>query len=662
MAELTDVLPADSLNRVALALANIAGVEARISATTAGYLAILERTITRINAMGAALDALRMPTTSQKINAGVSANTPTPGAGNQQADALLSQIARNTAVMVRLMSAMGKSNVSVNATKEPTATKTPETGDLRGLADALANGFDRAKTSVLGFVGVASPSHFSTLQASISLLSLEIGTVFLPYVEYASRAIQHTATWFRNLDATTKNNITRAALFGATLGGLVIVARQLHAAYVVLRASIIAVNLAMTASPVGAVLKMVGVVAGLAAAWWGVNQAVNAANTGMRSGQVPGGPGGRPAALEMSEQEAAAMPEPYRKQYQLLHEGLDMLANYDQLDARRQIDFNRRYTTQDEQRNMPLGAMNEGIREQIRERLVNRGREIVEAFNADSKSVLSLLAEPQRAEIERDPRKRAEILRDEAAKARKEAEKGFASAPALAQTFERDAATNKQRLEQVAKDPGVLKVVQEQLAAYSRRVNVNPDVAPGTFNDDPRARPEREVIDKAILRAVQKIDPETDVSGEAIRSLRIMQPDPRLAPERGGLAVGESDWIKPFKTLAQLQSKAQTLESRAVLLERAATATTEKRTGNDSFLQNIKSPIQSRFTDAFQFAESAQLAALNTGDADAKILQRQLEILSSSVGDISKQITQYIQRVNAATGENFWRGSIDLGR
>lgn len=657
MPELLDVLPADALARVASALAQVANAEARVSNVTANYLAILERTIARINMMGVALDALRMPTSNMKVNAGASA-APTPNAPSVQPEAVLNAIARNTAATARAIAALGKTKQQTDTSRPaPQTTKTPEAGSVSGIGDALANTFGRAKASILDFVGAASPSHFSTLQASITMLSIEIGTVFLPYIEYASRAVQTTARWFRNLDDTTKTNIGRAAMFAVALGGLVIVARQLQAAYVVLRASIIAVNLAMSASPIGAVTKMISAVGMLAAAWWGVNQAVSAANNGMGSGQVPGGRNA--AQLELSEPEAAALPEPYRKQYQLLQEGLQSLANYDQLDARKQVDFNTRYMTADE-RTAGGGSMTEGIRASIRERLLTRGREIFDAFQQDRNAVTAMLPDAQREIVEKNPQKRAEILRDAAAKLRVEALREEQSAPKMAEIYERDAANNRKTLERAAQDPEVLKVLQTQLAAYSNRLGVNPDSTPNVFNDDPRSRPEREIIDKALLRAVQKIDPDTDVTTEALRSIRVTQPNPRRAPEQGGLAVGTSDWVKPFKTLPQLTAQAQTLEARAKLLETAATDV--KRGGKDDFAQNIKSPIQSRFTDAFQFAESAQLNALNTGDADAQNLQRQMEILHQSVGNIEKAITQYVNQAQQAAGAGFWRGMIDLTR
>lgn len=615
MPELLDVLPVDSLNRLASALASIANAEARISATTAGYLAVLERTATRINAMGAALDELRLPTANQKINAGVSAATPTPGAPNQQADALLGAIARNTAAAARLLAAMGKATVGVSAPKEPATTKQPATGDMSGLGDALANSFGRAKASILDFVGAASPSHFSTLQASITMLSIELGTVFLPYIEYASRAVQATARWFRNLDDTTKTNIGRAAMFGAALGGLVIVARQLHAAYVVLRASILAVNLAMSASPVGAVVKMIGVVAGLAAAWWGVNQAITAVNASP-AGQAPGA-AAQPVA-DLTQEEIDAMPEKYKKRY----DAIEQLPEAARPAARQQI---------------------------------------AKQFRDDIEAQIELLPPDAQARIKAKPTTRNEEIQKEAARLRELATKQREMAPDIAAQLQKAQEEEQTRgparqkaMERALQDNTVRDAIKQQIKAAEAATGFQGNRAAGVIPGDPKLY---KPVQDAFFAALEKLDPEAATFART--NLKPLQLAATTPPELNRFQSFTAK-VQPIN-IAQQLAQAVKLESKAGLLENLVAAL-GKKPGEDGFVKNIKSPIQSRFTDAFQYAESAQLAVLNQGDADAQNLRRQLEILTKSVGDISNVIADYAQRTSGAAGENFWRGSIDLGR
>jgi hypothetical protein len=103
------------------------------------------------------------------------------------------------------------------------------------------------------------------------------------------------------------------------------------------------------------------------------------------------------------------------------------------------------------------------------------------------------------------------------------------------------------------------------------------------------------------------------------------------------------------------------LEKRLEYLDAVGKAFGAQGGTDPGMLQNIKSPIQARFTDAMSFLESAQTASLNTGDAEAKRLEQQMQESLKLTGEGNGtllNIERNLKALEAAVARlRFWEGN-----
>lgn len=128
---------------------------------------------------------------------------------------------------------------------------------VMGALAPLGNAFTPAQQGMLNFAAAASPQAFNTFQGSMRILAATIGKEFVPYVIEASRWIQRTANYIRDMDPETKKQIvswaaTAVAVMGAVkaFGMLndmfsLIAKHPVAAAFLVIAAAVMKVNQAM---------------------------------------------------------------------------------------------------------------------------------------------------------------------------------------------------------------------------------------------------------------------------------------------------------------------------------------------------------------------------------------------------------------------------------
>lgn len=86
----------------------------------------------------------------------------------------------------------------------------------------LTSAFNPAKNGILAMVQAASPQAFNTLSGSFRLLSMSIGSAFIPQVVEASKLIQQLASYIRSIDPELKKQIAMWVGYGvAVLGAAV---------------------------------------------------------------------------------------------------------------------------------------------------------------------------------------------------------------------------------------------------------------------------------------------------------------------------------------------------------------------------------------------------------------------------------------------------------
>jgi hypothetical protein len=142
------------------------------------------------------------------------------------------------------------------------ATVAESQGLMERFGNTLETVFSRGRQTILSLVSAADPSAFSTFQASFEGLSIQVGKVFVPYVETLSHGLQDAARWFESLDGPTKTWIGRIGVAAVGAGGLVVGLRTLSATLGIATGAMLRAGAAFAISPFGIVL---GSVAALAA-------------------------------------------------------------------------------------------------------------------------------------------------------------------------------------------------------------------------------------------------------------------------------------------------------------------------------------------------------------------------------------------------------------
>jgi len=593
--KLLAALPADSFDRVTAALARVADGEFRLAAVRSRGLAVLDSTIKRLDAFAKALaNVARVPSANQRR-----ATSPNPAAPAPFAP-------------------------------HPKATEPPDWKAIAANADKMGAtieaAFQRGVTALRGFVAVADPSAFSTLAASLNILSAEVGTVFLPYVEAASRQVQAAASWFRNLDDATKTTFARIALAGLALGGFVVVWRTLASVVAFARVAIVTTYAAMAATPLGAIAALVGVVGTLAAAWWGVNAAARAAGGAQgEAGRAGVGAGPGEIVRDLTAAEIEMLPEEYRTRFKEVERKRRDAAN----------------TADPAERQAKLEAAD------VEQSRLNR------AYSRDLPAQQRTLPQDVLARIEKEPARRHEILAEYREKQSADLER-TRSAVLDADTFPKWLDRQALALKAVqSKDAGF--DFHRQAALYRERKGLRRDGNEYAAMLEDQKSPEFTTLIRTVMDAVKKIDPNADIKPEEIAAaLRVNTPDPK----QPGIKEMTLLPLPKRERAAVDQTEIRKAEARLSLTDILIQSAGRK----DDFAQNLKPPVQSRFTDAIAFQESAQLAVLNTADADAKLLQIQMRNLTQAVGDVTKVIQDYAAAQQKGAMGTFLQGWIDLSR
>lgn len=160
-------------------------------------------------------------------------------------------------------------------------------GAIRRLGYTMESVWSRGKAGLLDLVSVADPSAFSTFNASVTSVGIQVGQVFVPAVLALSGSLQGVAGWFAALDPYWKSSISSTVQWAVALGATYVAWRGIVTVINLAKAAQIAFNAAAMANPMGLVAKGVGLVLGavglMSAAWSGAGRAAATAGSEMEA-------------------------------------------------------------------------------------------------------------------------------------------------------------------------------------------------------------------------------------------------------------------------------------------------------------------------------------------------------------------------------------------
>lgn len=486
------------------------------------------------------------------------------------------------------------------------------------VGDKLVAAFQRSRDAVLGFTAAASPSDMATWQGSVTMLSASIGETLLPYLEAGSRQLQSWSRQFDALDSGTKQTVARIIVWTGAIGGGVAAARTLLPLVASLGGALRTLGTAAMASPVGAIATLVGVLGTLAVAWGSVGSAAQKAATNQRdAGRVsvtPSQPGAAPAQpRDYTEDEQRFLPRVYREKLRKLADdeaAIPRLPEAKREAERTRIANERQETLTKLERDLP--AWLETVPEPYRQRLQKPGitgeqsREVVTEMEKSVSEQLSKAREGQIPAVnaEAETTRRRQAFLDEAAASLKDEH-----ARRLANYYKRVGDPR------VAPEPGV---GEPEFAGFGKQV--------------------AEAREAAVKKAAQAGIEITPTEAKALRGRVEKAPyADRLAPR-----PVENDAAQLVRQLTAQQSVLRTFS------ERVSSPT---GAGDDSFLRNLRLPVNSRWIDSDfgSLQSNAQLKAVEQDDLSAKLLADEMRRLGSRIGENVDAIRDFIAAQRAAS-------------
>lgn len=473
------------------------------------------------------------------------------------------------------------------------------TNDTKGLKEQMASlgsvmssTFATGTASIFGLVAAADPSMFSTFQSSVRLAAIEVGQAFVPYVESAARGLQQFAGWFGTLDAGTKGTIAKIALATTVIAGVGVAAKVATVAFGGLSSSVVGVGRAMSlgllSNPVTAgILGVTTLVGGLAAAWWGVSKAVDAAGSGMgRAGnqRVGGGGPGERGTPALTAADIALLPDSYRKQFE------DM--------ARRE-----------------RAALNEDARRSIE----SERQRLTRAYYDDTIAQRESLPADVRNQLAAAPNRTVQILAEQERKLAEEADVKRLEVLNRANQQDKMIRDREAAVEKVINSNVIQQEYRSRVAAFARRRDTDIPAAVADMFRGARSGDlsrEFEGLRAIVLAELERAAPGMKFTeDELTRGLAPDDPNPKLGQQTRLVARFPRPDVQG--ELAREVSGTQAA-ARAVsrLLETINTPTLK-----NGFKQDLKLPFQSHYTTFDAYQESLQIKALdgNTAQTAADI-------------------------------------------
>lgn len=468
------------------------------------------------------------------------------------------------------------------------------------VGDSLASAFDQGRAGILSLVSAADPSAFSTFNASLTAVSIQVGQVFVPYVMYASQQLQALASWFGNLDDSTKLWIGRVGMAVVAVGGAVVAFRTLAAVIGTVRLAMQAMGLAAAiATPVGGAIALVSVLGGLAAAWYGVNQAAKLAGDAQAN-----------AAKVDVNSEGTLTPAQLEKLPQQVQNDYRSATSAQQ---RREV-LNRHNATQADK-----GITNSDIKRlpvDVQMKLAKPGISVTETqkvLQEYEKNLTDELTQLQGGQI------------GDLAKLRKAQE----------------------RFNETLKDEvsGLEKFYDDAVKGFEKRTGKKIEKANGPdafilsdefdeYNKN-RAATMKRLIGAGGNLNLPDVNPLT--LQKAFPTNRLGKPEPFQPLKLSGVLPGLVDVIS-------------NLEEKISFTKNLSTKAGTKPGMDSTFAENIKWPTQSRYSGFAEFGESVQLAALNQGDQDSKNLADVMKNLEKRIGDAQGALEKFLNGAGRNTG------------
>ncbi len=462
---------------------------------------------------------------------------------------------------------------------------------LDQFGNALESLGTKGRSTILSLVSAADPSAFSTFQASITSVAIEVGAVFVPYIDMLSGALQTAASWFASIDSPTKVWIGRLGTAVVAIGGLITALKAVGLASAAgggLKALLGLAPLALT--PVGlAVVGVTALSAGIITATGNWERLGTAA--GRAIGIMKTAPDAGPIGPDGQQRPETAQ------------------------DISSRIPWNMR----DRITQAPMDKQPEEVKKAI--------ALTEEQITKQKAAILNSVAVEEQLAA-----KRTAVLEEQA--------------PALqrivdVQTkkyFDRvNAPERDRRLGVIPKESieyGTILTEIDQARKWAKDV-----VAPNRGLD----------ITPLGTEALRVSDPIQDIK-EGKPTRIIVSP---LAA-RPAEAANAGKPLPGIDSVSVLEKRVSDLKSLLSLVSGSATAKPEDKT------ENIRLPINARFTDAMAFSESVQTQALNVGDMDARNQLRTLELQLQRLGEgngLLSNINANVKALESAISAlRFWEG------
>lgn len=169
---------------------------------------------------------------------------------------------------------------------------------VKSLSINMNTVFRQTSSGILDLVAAADPAMFLTFNNSVTALAIQVGTVFVPYVEMAARSLQEWAEWFKTSPDWMKNTIGYVGIATVAITALGAAVRLLSPAFSVLTGAWRVLSAAFAVSPLGVLALGIAAVAtavyGLSTAWGETAKNAKDASGAMGGAQGAGVPGGPP--------------------------------------------------------------------------------------------------------------------------------------------------------------------------------------------------------------------------------------------------------------------------------------------------------------------------------------------------------------------------------
>lgn len=496
-------------------------------------------------------------------------------------------------------------------------------GSFDALGAGIENAFNRGLSALRSFVAVADPSTFATLTGSVELLGQQMGTLLLPATEFLSASLQSAANFMASLDESTKGTIARVAVAALVFGGLVVAFRTIAAVVAAARVAVLAFGTALTTTPIGALLTLVGVIGSIAAAWGIAGEAAKGAKGAFTdASRVEARRGGAVTEREFTDEEVSRLPAEWKEKFERLDKDrVRIIADTEGKEQERQTQL----------------ADNDAARLRV-----------TREYLRDPKALQRTLPASVQAEIERDPTNARQAVSDYLRKAEGERDEWQSKLPAAVESDTKDRERVNKIMQDVLNMAGTRLAVETQVSLYRKNRGLGQD-------SKELPSPDSEEF-KQILTAIGRRMVNEDEGLKDIATISELRKYITLAPPTGNRAFADVV-AKPLPPPgdSQVNKVENMLAGWAARINLTKDLVTKIGEPKSDILRDWKMPFQSRFMSDFaSYQESITVAANNQSDLQAQKLTAQLENLAKVIGDASNLLRTFRDKANAGGSNNSW--------